>query len=337
MTTLVTGATGFVGSQVLEALREQSDAVRALVRNPQKAEALREQGVEVVVGDLRDAGVIREAVRGVDVIHHCGAAVGPYSRTEIYSTNLDGVRSLFDTVRESGGRPRVVLLSSVNVLGTRNLDPATEDTPYQYSSDPAADVKIEAEKLALDYHRQHGLDVTILRPGFIYGPRDPHNLPKLISALRRGKFRFIGSRDNVIPIVHVDDVAQAMLLAARTPKARGRIYQITDGSRTTIGEFVNQLAELLDCPKPEKVLKYFVPALGCVVFEWLQRLRLRKKPGPITRAGLRFVGTSRFIDIRRAREELGYAPQITLREGLPPCVSHLLEKSDAGAAAVHAT
>jgi nucleoside-diphosphate-sugar epimerase len=336
MITLVTGATGFVGSHVVDALRERDDAVRVLIRDGQKADGFRERGMEVVVGDLRDAAVMGEAVRGVNVIHHCGAAVGPYSKKEIYATNLGGVRTLLDAVRNAG-RARIVLLSSVNVLGTRNLDPATEVTPYQYSGDPAADVKIEAEKLALDYHRQFGVDVTILRPCFIYGPRDPHNLPKLISSMQRGKFRFIGSRDNIVPIVHVEDVARAMLLAAGKPAARGRIYQISDGSRTSIGDLVNQLAELLHCPKPEKVLPYLVPRLGCSVFEWLQRLGLRKKPGPVTRASLRFVGTSRYIDIRRAREELGYTPQITLQEGLGPSVSQILENSDVGAPAVHAT
>jgi 2-alkyl-3-oxoalkanoate reductase len=336
MTSLVTGATGFVGSHVIDALLDRDEPVRGLIRDAKKAQGLRDRGIEVIVGDLRDVSVMRRAVAGVDVVHHCGAAVGPYSKQEIYSTNLDGVRTLLDAVREAG-RGRIVLLSSVNVLGTRDLDPATEETACQYSSDPAADVKIEAEKLAMDYHRRHSLDVTILRPGFIYGPRDPHNLPKLISALQRGKFRFIGSRDNVVPVVHVEDVAQAMLLAAHAPAARGQIYQISDGSRTTIGQFVDQLAELLDCPKPEKVLPRFVPALACTVFDWLQRLKLRKKPGPVTRASLRFVGTSRYIDIRRAREELGYTPQITLQDGLPPSVSSFVENADVGPPAIHAS
>jgi nucleoside-diphosphate-sugar epimerase len=337
MRTLVTGATGFVGAHVVDALCERGESVRVFIRDAGKADPFRDRGVDVVVGDLRDAGAVREAVRGVEVIHHCGAAVGPYSKKEIYATNLEGVRNLLNAVREAG-QPRVVLLSSVNVLGTRDLDPATEETPYEYSNDPAADVKIEAERLALEYHRLFDVDVTILRPGFIYGPRDPHNLPKLISALQRGKFRFIGSRDNIVPIVHVADVVQAMLLAAHAPGARGRIYQITDGSRTTIGELVEQLAERVGCPVPQKVLSYYVPALACRLLGTLQRLKLRKKPGPINRASLRFLGTSRFVDIRRAREELGYAPQVALPEGLDSCVTPRVEKTDVSAApAVHAT
>src|SRR5262249_10428217 len=151
--------------------------------------------------------------------------------------------------------------SSVNVLGTRNLDPATEDVPPRRSHDPAADVKIEAEQLAHDY-LQRGVDVTIVRPGFIYWPRDSRNLPRIIDAVRRGKFRYIGSKDTVVRIVHVSEVVQALLLAGTVPAARGRTYHVTDGSRTTIGQVVEHIAGLLGVPPPRRVMFFAVPLLG---------------------------------------------------------------------------
>jgi len=323
MTTLVTGATGLVGSNIVDELLQSGESVRALVRGNHRADALRDRGVVALVGDVRDPNSLREAVRDAEVIYHCAAAVGAErSRREIYETNLTGVHNLLEAVRASG-HGRIVLLSSVNVLGTRNLDPATEDLPCRYSHDAAADVKIDAEKLALDYVRRHNVDVTILRPGFIYGPGDERNLPKLMNAIQRGKFRFIGSANNIVPIVHVSDVVQAVLLAGQTPAARGRVFNITDGSRTTIGELVNLLARLQGCTPPTRTLPYAVPYLAAVAFEWLQRLHLRRKPGPINRASLRFLGTSRFVDIRRAREELGYAPRVTLREGIAATITAL--------------
>jgi nucleoside-diphosphate-sugar epimerase len=219
-----------------------------------------------------------------------------------------------------------VLLSSVNVLGTRNLDPATEDLPYRRSHDPAADVKIEAEQLALDYAEESGGAVTILRPGFIYGPGDRHNLPRLASAVARGKFAFIGSRHNVVPIVHVQDVVQAVRLAGATPAAAGRVYHVTDGSRTTIGEFVDYVAERLGCPAPQRVLAYALPYLGCVLFEVLALLG-RRGPAPINRAGLRFLGTSRYVDTQRAQQELGYRPAVSYREGVAAALDWIKEHS----------
>ena len=314
-TTLVTGAAGFVGSQVVDKLLAREEAVRGLVRDPAKAARLRERGIEVIVGDIRDPGAVSRAVQGIDVVHHCAAAVGAhYTGREIRETNLGGVRRLLEGAR-AASVGRVVLLSSVNVLGTVNLDPATEDLPCRRSRDPAADVKIELERLALEVGHGPGPEVVILRPGFIYGPGDPGNLPRIIGALRRGKFAYIGSRDHVIPIVHVGDVVQAMLLAAQAPGAKGRVYQITDGSRTTIGQFIDHLADLLECPRPRRVLPGFLPRLGCVVFDGLHLVAPRC-PAPINRSAVRFLGTSRCVDIRRAREELGYVPRVGYRDGL---------------------
>jgi 2-alkyl-3-oxoalkanoate reductase len=324
MAILVTGASGFLGSHVVEELLAQGQSVRALVRRPEQAERWKQRGVEVVSGDVRSADEVARAVAGCTVVHHCAAAVGPhFSRREIYDTNLTGVNNVLDSLRRAGAG-RLVLVSSVNVLGTRNLDPATEETPCHRSHDPAADVKIEAEQLAWDFAKQ-GVDVTVIRPGFIYGPGDPHNIPKLCRAIQRGKFAFMGSRDNIVPIVHVADVARAMLLAGEKPVARGRAYLITDGSRTTIAELIEHLARLLVCPVPTKRLPFVVPWLGCLVFDLLKPVM--RGPAPINRAGLRFVGTSRFVDIGRARQELGYAPQITYRSGMDAAVQWFQEHS----------
>ena len=319
MTTLVTGGNGFVGSAVVNELLARGDPVRVLVRDPAQETPLRARGIDVVVGDIRDPQAVDHAVSGVHVVHHCAAAVGErFTAKEIWETNLEGVRILLERSR-TAGIGRIVLLSSVNVLGTMNLDPATEDLPCRKSHDPAADVKIEAEHLALEAARAGGPEVVVIRPGFIYGPGDPHNLPRIIRAICRGKFAFIGGRHHVIPIVHVDDVVQAMLLAADAPHANGIVYLITDGSRTTIGEFIDCLADLHGCPRPQKVLPRFVASFACVLFD-VVRLIIPSCPAPISRAGLRFLGTSRYVDIRRAREELGYSPSVGYREGLSKVV-----------------
>jgi nucleoside-diphosphate-sugar epimerase len=336
-TALVTGATGFVGGRLLDELLCRGKPVRALVRDCRQVAALANRGVDVVVGDVCQPDSLPSALRGVRVVYHCAAAVGPTkSATEIYATNRDGVRNLLEAARASDSPP-VILLSSINVLGTRNLERATEELPCRRSGDPAADVKIEAEQIALDHHRQHALPITILRPGFIYGPGDPHNVPRLASAIQRGKFAFLGSRDHVVPIVHVRDVVQAMLLAGSKPGAVGRVYHVADGSRTTIGEFIDTLAQLLKCPPPRKTLPLVVPRTATLVFEMLQRLRIRRNPGPINRAGLRFLGTSRWVDIRRARTELGFSPQIQFRKGLTETLARSGENAHEHAPFAHAS
>jgi nucleoside-diphosphate-sugar epimerase len=327
MVSLVTGASGFVGSQVLDALRSQGQMVRAHLRDSSAAAELRQAGVEVIVGDVREPNVLAAAVRGADVVYHCAAAVGPaFSQREIHDIGLSGARNVLEGVRQAGAG-RVVLLTSVNVLGTRHLEHATEDLPCRRSGDASADVKIEIEALAQEYAQRHGVDTTILRPGLIYGPRDRHNLPQMIRALRRGKFAFIGSRENLAPIVHVSDVVQAILLAGRTPESRGRVYHVTDGSHTTIGQFIDRIAELIGSRGPTKVLPYAVPRLGCFAFEMLGALRLHRGRPPITRSSLRHLGTSRFFSIARAQKELGYVPRVLYREGLKNAVAWIEEHS----------
>lgn len=335
MTSLVTGASGFVGSHVVDELLRRGQSVRALVRHESQAAELRQRGVEAVVGDVRNPEQVATAVRGTSVVHHGAALIsqGGHSHQDVYDVNLGGVRHVLDALRNAGtgkaGTARMILLSSINVLGTRNFEQGAEDLPVRREGEPHADVKVDAEELAATYARDSGVNVVVLRPGLIYGPGE-RNIPKLLNTLRRGKFAFIGSRDNVVPMVHVSDLVQAMLLSAERPEAAGRTYHITDGGRTTIGQLVDHLAELAGCPKPHKVLPYLVPRLGCTVFELLGRVGLWRKPAPISRVSLRFVGTSRFVDIRRARQELGYAPRVDWRDGLAQYFRWIEQFSDAG-------
>jgi 2-alkyl-3-oxoalkanoate reductase len=325
MTSLVTGAAGFLGSYVLKSILADKQCARGLVRSEEQAAALRSQGAEAAVGDVRDAAAVAAAVQGADVVYHCAAAVGAkYSHHDVWDINLGGTRNVLDALK-AAGRGRLVLVSSLNVLGIRNFDNATEEFAYRRANESHGDVKIAAEQMALEYHQRHGVEVTIVRPALIYGAGE-RNIPKLLDTIRRGKFAFIGSRDNVIPMLHVSDVVQALRLAAASPQAVGRIYQVTDGQRTTAGEFIGYLAELIDCPPPQKVLPYAIPYAACLVFEWLNRLHITSKPGPINRVGLRFLGTSRSVDITRARQELGYAPRVAFRAGMAATVQDILKE-----------
>jgi nucleoside-diphosphate-sugar epimerase len=317
MTYLVTGATGFLGNHVLASLLNQGESVRALVRNPQKSAGLSAGGADVRIGDVRDPAVLREVVRDVSVVFHCAAAGGTHPSTQdIRSTNLLGLQNLVEAMREAG-HARLVFISGLSVLGMRNLMSATEDLPWRRSGDYEADMKIQAEQLLFDAHKKHDFDFVILRPGIVYGPGD-ENLSQVLRAVREGKFAYIGSRANVVPLIHVSDFVQVALLAARSTNSKGRTYHITDGTETTIGEIVDYLAESSGSAKPQLVLPYFIPYLGCMLFETLNRIRLYSGPGPIDRAALRFLGTSRTVSISRARDELDFSPRVLYREGIAP-------------------
>ena len=321
MVNLVTGATGFVGTHLVNKLLTRGNSVRALVRSDSDALTLRSRGVETVVGDLCDRQVLVAAVRGAKIIYHCAAASCLHDEDEIRSTNLDGIRKLLHIVRdESAGR--LILMSSLNVLGSSSFEEATEESPTQRSGELHTDVKIDVEELALQFSGTHSVDVTILRPGMIYGPGERH-MPGLASTLQSGKFTFIGSRHNNVPLIFVGDMVRAMMLAAESPHASGRIYNLTDGSRTTIGQLAGAMAELLGARSPKRIIPYALPHVACTVYGLVGR------PGPISHATLRFLGTSRHVCIARSRHELGFEPEIGLRRGLEMTMPWLIRAIEA--------
>jgi 2-alkyl-3-oxoalkanoate reductase len=308
MASLVTGANGFIGRHLLVQLAQNGQRVRALYRDEQKRCQYLVHGEEAIRGDACDPATMRAAVSGADVIYHCAAAHSTCSAEEIQRTNLASVECLLEAVRSAAPTARVVLLSSLNVLGNESYVSATEDAPRRATHDLHVDLKSAAEEQA-ERSIADGLNIVMLRPGLVYGQGDPH-LAKLAGAVARGKFVFIGSRDNIVPLVHVSDLVQAMTLAANAPAGTSPVFNITDGSATTIGELVSLLAKAVGSPEPTRVLPAVVPRLAVSVFGLLGR------QGPISRGALRFLGASRHVDISRARTQLGYEPRVQIEQGI---------------------
>jgi nucleoside-diphosphate-sugar epimerase len=325
MTSLVTGSTGFIGRHLVAQLSGQGESVRALYRDEAKKRLYLVLGEETLLGDACDETVMREAVDGVDIIYHCAAAHSTSPADEIRRTNLQSVQTLFHLLREANSSARVVLMSSINVLGSSNYENANEAMPRRHTGDLHVDEKIAAEELA-EQAIAEGLKVVVLRPGLVYGPGD-HNLQKLARAIFLGKFMYIGSRENVVPLVHVSDMTQAMFLAAHAAPPLSGWYNVTDGSRTTIGQLVGGMADVMGCPEPKRVMPAIVPKLANSVFGLLGR------NGPVSPSALRFLGTSRHVDIERARKELGFAPRVGIAEGLQGMASWLREATAAESAA----
>jgi nucleoside-diphosphate-sugar epimerase len=315
MKCLVTGATGFLGGHLVRGFCARGHEVRAFVRDPIKVQELARSKIEVRVGDIRDREAVSQAMRDIDVVLHCAAASEQgLSKKALRETNLDGARNLLEEMR-AAKNTRLVHVSGLSALGIRDLHPASEELPRRRSGDPEADIKVEIEEMIDAYGRDHDIDAVILRPSIVYGDGDA-NLSQVLDAIRAGKFAYIGSRSNIVPLVHISDFIQMAHLAAARLEARGRTYHVADGTETSIGDIVDCLGEISGSPKPSLVLPYFIPYGGGLLFEMLQWLRLRSKPGPIDRAALRFLGTSRSVPIGRAQEELGYEPQTLFRDGI---------------------
>jgi nucleoside-diphosphate-sugar epimerase len=330
MTIIVTGGSGFIGSHLVDELLSRKLAVRALMHNKHHeftghaaATDDRKTQLQLAVGDMVDGEFVRRALEGAAVVYHCAAADDKNSARNACAANLAGLRNILETLRET--KSRLVLMSGLSVLGLVNRDPLTEDAGYQSCLDPEIVGKQKAETMAWDYRKRHGLEVCVLRAGFVYGSGDRRNLLQLVDAIRRRSFVYIGSRHNVVPLVHVRDMVRALALAGSSPRSDGRTYHIADGSRTTQLDLTQLICEVTELRRPRWTIPYYPTLAVCAACERLEHFCGWPAQGPISRATLLFLGTSRYVDIRRAKEELNFVPRISIREGLPEAVRSFKE------------
>jgi nucleoside-diphosphate-sugar epimerase len=316
MTYLVTGATGFIGGRLVESLLARGDRVRALVRDPARATALGAMGVELVRGDVTDQRSLADAVAGTTRVYHCAAIVGDWLNPDVIArVNVDGTRSLLEACAKARVQ-RVLYVSSLAVLGTRHHHGTDETAPHAYTGDAYSDSKIDSERLALEFAKRGDVETVILRPGFVYGPGDRQFLPRFIDAVANGRFVYVGDGRKLLNIVYIDDVVQAALLADGAESAAGQAYNLTDGTETSLRDFVTAAAEGLGVPAPTRHLPPAVAWALCYVLEGIARARKAKEAPRLNRGRMKFLYYNQHFAIGKARRELGYHPNVMYREGL---------------------
>ena len=265
---LVTGGAGFIGSHIVRALLEQGDAVRVLDDfSSGKRENLEglsrsknDHRFEVLEGDLRDASIVAQALRGVEVVFHEAAFVSVPESMEkpqdCFDVNVTGTSTLFEAARKAGVR-RIVIASSAAVYGDSDALPLKEDTPLRPLSPYAVSKRVDEMYAAL-YTRSFGLEVAALRYFNVYGPRQrPDSMyaaavPIFIRCLREGRaVTVFGDGGQTRDLIFVGDVVRANLIASEHPSAAGKIFNICTGQSTRILDLLDVLYKLFpNSPRP---------------------------------------------------------------------------------------
>lgn len=317
MISFVTGGTGFIGQRVVTALVQAGHKVRVLARDPSRARGLDLPGVELVQGDLGQPASLDDALVGAQRVFHCAAQVGDWLRPEeTWRVNVEGTRALLAAC-VTAGVERVVHLSSLSVYGLCHHHGTDESAPHRYSGEAYIDSKIDAERMVRVFMDKAGPEIVILRPGFVYGPGDQRFMPRLLDALARRQFVYIGDGSKVLNISYVDDVAQAAVLAGATVAAAGNAYNLTDGTETSLRTFVEFICQELGIPAPKRQLPPPVAWAVCRGVEAVARARRAPEAPRLNRGRMRFLYYNQRYCIGKARRELGYHPRYTYREGLP--------------------
>jgi nucleoside-diphosphate-sugar epimerase len=218
MKALVTGATGFVGSHLVEALLQAGWTVTALARSPEKAAALAERGVVTVAGDLHRDFALDQAVANQDIVYHVAGVVAARSEADFMHANRDGTRNLA-AAAERGRCSRLILISSLAAAG-----PAEKGRPLDGSEQPHPVTAYGRSKLAAEQVvRATTLSWSIVRPGVVYGPRDREVL-KLFRLARLGIAPIFGAGDQELSAIHAADLASALLAVGTSSRTVTRIY-----------------------------------------------------------------------------------------------------------------
>lgn len=316
MTMLVTGAGGFLGGHVIDLLIARGERPRALLRPDEPLPGPSVTALDVHRGDLRDPWRLRSALRGVDCVMHCAAKTGPWgSYDEYVSINVRAVEDLVHAAMDAGVR-RIVHVSSVTVHGNDVGGDADEDTPFREEPNPYSASKVAAERLLREMIDREGAPVTIVRPGWIYGPRDSASFARLAARIEGRHMALLGRGSNRLPLIYVRDAARGLLLAAEAAHAAGRSYVLVNPEPVTQRAYLDAIAAELGVPAPTRRVGYRLALTAAGRIEVLTRLGLLRAPPPVMRFGIQLLGGENRFSIERAHRELGFTPCVSMADGV---------------------
>jgi nucleoside-diphosphate-sugar epimerase len=327
-TIFITGATGLVGSHAAEEALRRGHRVRALVRRSSDTRWLDAWGVEKVEGDLADPEVLRRGVHGADWVFNCAAKVGDWGTLEEFRRlNVEAFGHLLEAAADAR-LARFVHVSSLGVYEGRDHFGTDETVPPAVNSlDAYTRSKVEAEALALKYVAERGLPLAIVRPGFIYGPRDRTVLPKLLHSLRTGRFAYFGSGNQALNCIYVKNLVHGIFLAAEVPEAVGEVFNLTDGGRVSKRQFIGRVAELAGLKAPRRRIPLWLAWALAVLLERRAKRLGSTEPPLVNKARYKFLGLNLDYSIAKAQRVLGYQPPYTTEQGLVESLRELAPRT----------
>jgi dihydroflavonol-4-reductase len=312
----LTGGTGFIGGEVVRQLRERGEEVVCLVRSPEKAAKLRQQGCELVRGDLSDDSAMRQAMAGCDAVIHAAAmyevGIPAKQRPAMWEANVAGTERVMKAALEEK-IPRVVYVSTVGIFGNtrkRVVDESYENTETDFTS-YYEETKLEAHKLVQRMIDEQALPAIIVQPGGVYGPGDTSQVADLLEQFFAGKLPLLPFPELGICMSHVEDIAGGILLAL-DKGATGETYVIS-GPATTMREAIETVARVSGRKAPKRALptglmKAMVP-LGPLVG------KVMGQPPNLRELISSADGVTFWASYEKAQRELGYSPR-GMEEGL---------------------
>ncbi len=271
---------------------------------------------------MTDSESLKKAVSGVSIIVHCAAKVGDWGPVEQYRiVNVQGLENLLTEAEASETLRRFIQISSLGVYEARDHYGTDEtESPNTDGIDGYTLTKFESERLVVKHIAENNLPATILRPGFIYGPRDRTVLPRILEKLQKKAVKFLGSGEKLMNNTYVGNLVDAVFAALDREETIGEIYNITDGRLVSKREFMKTIAEAAGYEVPTKSVPLPVARFLAKILEGLWKL-LGKTEAPIlSNARIKFLGLNLDYCIDKAKRELDYKPHVDFSDGMKQTV-----------------
>lgn len=319
MKAVVTGGGGFLGSRIARLLHERGNGVFALGRReyPQ----LSRDGINTVKADIRDLAALESTFAGADVVFHVAAMVGIWGPARAFEeVNIGGTRNVLEACKRCSVSSLVFTSSPSVVFGNAELCGVDEDQPYPRRYLAAYPrTKAEAERMVLAADGP-GLRTTALRPHLIWGPGDPHLIPRVIDRARQRRLIQVGAGTNLVDVTYIDNAAEAHLMAADAlggaARNAGRAYFISQGEPVRLWPWLAGILEEAAAPPIRRKIGLGTAYAAGWAAEVVWRAARRPSEPPITRFLALQLGESHYFDISAARRDFGYEPRVSTEEGL---------------------
>jgi len=326
MPDLVTGAAGFIGRRLCARLLGTGRAVRGLALPGEDVSGL-DPAVEVVRGDITDRDSMLSATRGAQRVYHLAAVVGDWGPDELFErVNVGGTRNVLDAA-VTAGADRVVLASSIVVYGSglRGAVCDEQETPRERGVGPYSRTKRAQEEIALDYHQFGRVEVSIVRPGNVYGPESGLWVHELVRQLRAGMVPLIDDGNGNACMAYVDNVVEVLALAGEVPGAAGNIYNANDGSGVSWRRYLSDLAAAAGAAPPRVHLPGPLAAATGLAMETVWRAIGASQRPLMTAEAAMLLRSRADVSIERARRDLGFEPPVPYDEAMRRVAARLSE------------
>lgn len=331
---VVTGATGMVGYHVVAHLLKQAYKVTATARNLHvpPLSALKEDFAGLVLQqlDVTDRDGCFNIAKGADIVIHCAGIIDPYaSRAEIRKVNVTGTVNMVDAAINAGCQQFIHISSLSVITAQKDQYGVAEDAATLYGGEPYADSKVDAEQAVSMRMGKSAVAITVLRPGFIYGPMERAWMPRLLESLRTGKAMLIDGGIKQTNVIGINNLCLAVELALANPQAKDQVFNLTDGQTVTKKELFDTICEYMGYPPVEKAVPGAVAKLFCDFVSFFAPYlpaASRKKLARYSKAAFRLAGLNQGFDISKAEKLLQYHNLQPFTEGMKEALDYFQNK-----------